>query len=104
MSNDQAIVDLRAYTIRLRKTVEFLDVFDLLALPMPLKYPARPTGTFTSAVGSQVIHLGGFSDMGDFEMRHAERDKDQDWPLSPGLGTSDLNSEESAHPAGNAFV
>jgi hypothetical protein len=61
MSNDQAIVDLRAYTIRLRKTVEFLDVFDLLALPMPLKYPARPTGTLQARLIARSFILGALA-------------------------------------------
>jgi NIPSNAP len=26
------------------------------------------------------VHLWGFDDMGDFERRHAARDKDPDWP------------------------
>jgi hypothetical protein len=37
---------------------------------------------FTSAVGAlnQITHLWGFDDMGEFERRHAARDKDPDWP------------------------
>ncbi|MFK4524039.1 hypothetical protein ABIF90_002020 [Bradyrhizobium japonicum] len=79
---DHAIVDLRAYTIRLRKMAEFIDVFDRLAMPVLLKYLGRPLGIFTSAVGplNQFVHLWGFPDMGEFERRHAARDKDSDWP------------------------
>ena len=32
MYPDKAIVDLRVYTIRLRKMAEFIDVFDRLAM------------------------------------------------------------------------
>jgi hypothetical protein len=72
------MVDLRVYTIRLRKMAEFIDVFDRLAMPVQLKYLGRPLGIFSSAVGplNQVVHLWGFNDMGDFERRHAARDKD----------------------------
>lgn len=82
MSNDSAIVDLRTYTIRLRKMNEFLEIFDRLAMPVQLKYLGRPLGIFTSAVGplNQVVHLWGFDDMGEFERRHAARDKDPEWP------------------------
>jgi hypothetical protein len=77
-----AIVDLRVYTIRLRKMAEFIDVFDRLAMPVQLKYLGRPLGMFTSAVGplNQIVHFWGFPDMGEFERRHAMRDKDPDWP------------------------
>jgi hypothetical protein len=79
---EKPIVDLRTYTIRLRKMAEFLDVFDRLAMPIQLKYLGRPLGMYTSAVGvlNQVVHLWGFDNMGDFEARHAARDKDPDWP------------------------
>jgi len=82
MSYDSAIVDLRTYTIRLRKMNEFLEIFDRLAMPVQLKYLGRPLGIFTSAVGplNQVVHLWGFDDMGEFEKRHAARDKDPHWP------------------------
>jgi hypothetical protein len=82
MSYEAAMVDLRVYTIRLRKMAEFVDIFDRLAMPVQLKYLGRPLGMFSSAVGqlNQVVHLWGFNDMGDFEQRHAARDQDPDWP------------------------
>ena len=82
MSYEAAMVDLRVYTIRLRKMAEFVDVFARLAMPVQLKYLGRPLGMFSSAVGplNQVVHLWGFNDMGDFERRHAARDQDPDWP------------------------
>src|SRR6202158_6103578 len=82
MSYGGAMVDLRVYTIRLRKMAEFVEVFDRLAMPVQLKYLGRPLGIFSSAVGplNQIVHLWGFSDMGEFERRHAARDKDPDWP------------------------
>ncbi|UZE51057.1 NIPSNAP family protein [Rhodopseudomonas sp. P2A-2r] len=82
MPYDSPIVDLRTYTIQLRKMAEFIDVFDRLAMPVQLKYVGQPLGMYSSAVGplNQVVHLWGFLDMGEFERRHAERDKDPDWP------------------------
>ncbi|WP_440640923.1 NIPSNAP family protein [Bradyrhizobium sp. PUT101] len=79
---EHAIVDLRVYTIRLRKMGEFIDVFDRLAMPVQLRYLGRPLGMFTSAVGplNQVVHLWGFPDMGEFERAHVARDKDSEWP------------------------
>ncbi|WP_342739009.1 NIPSNAP family protein [Bradyrhizobium sp. B117] len=79
---EHAIVDLRVYTIALRKMAEFIDVFDRLAMPVQLRYLGRPLGMFTSAVGplNQIVHLWGFPDMGEFERQHAARDKDADWP------------------------
>ena len=80
--SEHAIVDLRVYTIRLRKMAEFIEVFDRLAMPVQLKYLGRPLGMFTSAVGplNQIVHFWGFPDMGEFERRHTMRDKDPDWP------------------------
>jgi len=82
LPDEATIVDLRVYTIALRKMAEFIDVFDRLAMPVQLKFLGRPLGMFTSAVGplNQIVHLWGFSDMGEFERRHAERDRDPDWP------------------------
>ncbi|MFA6265076.1 MAG: NIPSNAP family protein [Pseudolabrys sp.] len=76
------LVDLRTYTIRVRRMAEFLDVFDRLAMPVQLKYLGPPIGVFVSAVGplNQVVHLWEFDDMGAFEAAHAARDKDSDWP------------------------
>lgn len=79
---DKAVVDLRTYTIQLRKMAQFLEIFDRLAMPVQLRYLGRPLGIFTSAVGplNQVVHLWGFDDMGQFEKAHADRDRDPEWP------------------------
>ena len=78
---EHAIVDLRTYTIALRKMAEFIDVFDRVAMPVQLRYLGRPLGMFMSAVGplNQIVHLWGFPEMGESERRHAARDKDPDW-------------------------
>lgn len=82
MTTAHPLVDLRVYTIRLRKMNAFIEVFDRLAMPVQIKYLGLPLGMYVSAVGTlnQLVHLWGFDDMGDFERRHAARDKDPDWP------------------------
>ena len=76
------LLDLRTYTIALRRMGEFLDVVDRLMMPVQLKYLRPPLFMATSAVGSlnQVVHVWQFDDMADFEHRHAARDADPDWP------------------------
>ena len=82
MYPEKPIVDLRVYTIRLRKMAEFIEIFDRLAMPVQIKYLGLPLGVYTGAVGqlNQFVHLWGFDNMGEFEARHAARDKDPDWP------------------------
>jgi hypothetical protein len=82
MSIDNGLIDLRVYTIRLRKMSKFLQVFDELAMPVQIKYLGLPIGMYTSVVGklNQVVHLWAFPDMGSFEARHAARDLDPAWP------------------------
>ena len=82
MAASLPLLDLRTYTIALRKTPEFLDVVDRLLMPVQLKYLRPPLFMATSAVGmlNQVVHVWEFEDMGDFERRHAARDRDPSWP------------------------
>ena len=96
----KAIVDLRVYTIRLRKMGEFLEVFDRLAMPVQLKYLGAPLGIYTSAVGplNQVTHLWGFDDMGQFEAAHAHfSDREALKSLLVGLGLDENCKLELAH-------
>lgn len=82
MTPVKPLVDLRTYTIRLRKMNAFIEVFDRLAMPVQIKYLGLPLGMYISAVGelNQLVHLWAFNDMGEFERCHAARDKDPDWP------------------------
>jgi hypothetical protein len=98
MAIESAIVDLRVYTIRLRKMAEFIEVFDRLAMPVQLKYLGAPLGMFSSAVGplNQVIHLWGFDDMGEFERRHAARDQDPDWPAYLRASANLITAQENS--------
>jgi NIPSNAP len=76
------LVDLRIYTIRLRKMAEFLDVFDRLAMPIQLKYLGPPVGFYVSDIGplNQVVHLWGYDDLADYDRRRKARDADPEWP------------------------
>ncbi|MBS87442.1 MULTISPECIES: NIPSNAP family protein [Sphingobium] len=82
MPDIKSLVDLRVYTIRPRRMADFIDVWDRLGMPVQMRYFDPPIGMFTGAVGTlnQLVHLWGFDDMGDFERRHAARDKDAGWP------------------------
>lgn len=82
MSDDLPLIDLRTYTIAVRKMPEFLDAFDRLAMPILVRHLGTPLFLTTSAVGrlNQFVHAWGYADMGDLERRHAVRDKDPDWP------------------------
>lgn len=76
------LVDLRTYTIAVRKMPEFLDVFERLGLPVLLRHLRPPIGFYTAAVGplNQVVHLWEYESMADMEQRGAARDKDPEWP------------------------
>jgi hypothetical protein len=78
----KTLVDLRTYTIAVRKMPEFLEVFDRLGMPVLTRHLGRPIGFYTAAVGhlNQVVHLWEYEDMADMERRQAARDKDPDWP------------------------
>lgn len=76
------LVDLRTYTIAVRKMPEFLDVFERLGLPVLVRHLRPPIGFYTAAVGplNQVVHLWGYESLADMERRQAGRDKDPEWP------------------------
>jgi hypothetical protein len=97
MFPDKPLVDLRVYTITLRKMPAFLDVFDRLAMPVQIKYLGLPLGMYSSAVGTlnQVVHLWGFDDMGAFEAAHAARDKDPDWPAYLSASADLITAQEN---------
>ncbi|MCA0422434.1 MAG: NIPSNAP family protein [Proteobacteria bacterium] len=97
MMFDKPLVDLRVYTIRLRKMGAFIDVFDRLAMPVQVKYLGLPLGMYVSAVGelNQLVHLWGFDDMGAFERCHAARDRDPDWPAYLAASADLITAQEN---------
>jgi len=70
------LVDLRVYTIALRKMPEFLDIFDRMGLPVLLETLGAPLGFYTSQVGplNQFTHLWAYADMTEYEARCRRRD------------------------------
>lgn len=78
MSRLASVVDHRTYTIVPRGMVEFLDVFERLALPILREHLGEPLAFYTSSIGplNQVVHLWGYDDLADFERRSLARDSD----------------------------
>ena len=79
---ERPLVDLRVYTIALRRMPEFLDVFDRLAMPVLLETLGHPLGFHTSLVGpqSQFVHLWAYESLADYEARSRARDAHPDFP------------------------
>lgn len=75
------LIDLRTYTIALRKMPEFLEVFNRLAMPILLETLGHPVGFYTSLVGlqNQFVHLWAYDDLADYERRCFARDTHPDF-------------------------
>ncbi len=76
------VVDLRTYTIALRRIPEFLEIFDRLAMPVQLRHLNPPIGFYVSDLGplNQVVHLWEYDSLADMERRCEARNADPDWP------------------------
>ena len=76
------LVDLRIYTIKLRRLQEFVDIFDRLAIPVQIRYLGPPLGFYISDIGpqNQVVHLWGYKSLADYDARRVARDADREWP------------------------
>jgi NIPSNAP len=79
---DKPIIDLRICTIRPRGILEYLRLFEELALPIQLRHIGPPIGYYTAEIGAlnQVVHLWGFDSLADMEARRAARNADPGWP------------------------
>ncbi|RQZ10238.1 NIPSNAP family protein [Burkholderia sp. Bp9031] len=82
MTPSKAFIDHRIYTIRPRGMVEFIEIFDRLAMPIQVKYLGAPVGFYMSDIGAlnQVVHLWGYDSIADYDARRTARDADPDWP------------------------
>ncbi|MBP2232576.1 hypothetical protein J2847_005907 [Azospirillum agricola] len=82
MQQRKPLVDLRVYTIALRRIPDFLEVFDRLAMPVQLRHLGPPIGFYTADIGplNQVVHLWGYDSLADLEARCAARNADPEWP------------------------
>ena len=91
------LVDLRRYTIVPGQLKAYLAVYETYGLPVQRRHVGDPLGYFVSEVGmlNQVVHLWGFDGMGDFEARHAARDKDPDWPAYLQASTHLITAQEN---------
>lgn len=76
------LIDLRTYTIALRRIPEFLEVFDRLAMPVQRRHLGPPLGFYVSDIGplNQVVHVWGYDSLADMEARCLARNADPDWP------------------------
>ena len=74
--NTSLWVDYRAYTIRVRKMKDFLDVFDRMALPPLLATMGVPLGFHVSQVGAlnQFVHQWGYDSLAQYEACCKARD------------------------------
>ena len=75
------IIDHRTYTFHHRKIPEFLKIYERDGLPVQLKHLGNLVGYFVSTIGAlnQVIHLWGYENLADMEVRRAARDADPAW-------------------------
>ena len=82
MLTNKPIIDLRIYTITVRKMPQFLDAFDRLGMPVQIRHLGAPVGVFVSDVGplNQFIHLYAYDSISDFDRRRSARDADPEWP------------------------
>jgi hypothetical protein len=76
-----AFVDHRVYTIALRKTPQFLEMFNSMALPVLVRHLGNPIGFYVSYVGplNQFIHQWGYDSLADYETRGRARDADPEF-------------------------
>lgn len=91
------IVDLRTYTIAVRKMPEFLDAFERLAMPVQSRHMRPPLGFYTSRIGhlNQFVHLWEYESLADMEQRQAARDNDPDWPAYLAATVHLITAQES---------
>ena len=81
MIHTKPIINLRTYTIKVRKMPIFLKAFEELALPVLVRHSGKPLGMYTSMIGTlnQFVHLWEYDSLAEFERGVAGREKDPDW-------------------------
>ena len=91
------IVDHRTYTVRPGHLQEFVDAFTERGLPLYTRYCGTLIGYFTSESGllNQVVHLWGYSDATDRDLRRAALARDPEWQAFLALALPLLVSQES---------
>lgn len=81
-SGSFGLVDHRVYTIKPRSMTQFLDAFERLAMPVLKETLGNPLGMYVSLVGplNQFVHLWGYANLADYEVRSQARDEHPDFP------------------------
>lgn len=93
----KAVVDHRIYNIQPRMMPKFLELFDVLAMPILKKHLGEPIGFYVTSIGTlnQVVHLWGYDSLDDYEKRSFARDNDPEFQIylkqTEGLVVSQIN-------------
>ena len=97
MLTSKPVIDLRIYTITVRKMPRFLDAFDRLGLPIQIRHLGVPVGMYTTDVGplNQFIHLYAYDSISDFDRRRGARDADPEWPAYLAATVDMIESQEN---------
>ncbi len=76
-------VELRTYTVKPLRTTDFLQLYELAALPLQKKYLGKLIGFFVSEIGplNQVVHLWGFESLAQREQCRQQMEQDPGWAL-----------------------
>ncbi len=91
------IVDQRTYTTRPGRLQEFVETFTAKGLPLYTRYCGTLIGYFTSESGTlnQVVHLWGYADAADRDLRRAALAADPNWQAFLDVALPLLVSQES---------
>jgi NIPSNAP len=75
------IYDLRTFTVKSGRFLEFMEVHKRIAFPLVLKHLGEPVGYWTTVTGemNQFVHLWRFDDLSDMEQRQAALNDDPAW-------------------------
>ena len=91
------IVDHRIYTTHPGRLPAFLQEFESKGLPLYQRYCGTLIGYFTSEGGTlnQVVHLWGYADAQDRDLRRAALARDPEWQAFLAIALPLLVSQES---------
>lgn len=91
------IVDQRTYATRPGRLQEFVETFAAQGLPLYTRYCGTLIGYFTSESGTlnSVVHLWGYADAADRDLRRAALARDPGWQTFLDVALPLLVSQES---------
>lgn len=75
------LVDLRTYTMVPGRLKAFLELYEREGLPIQQKHLGNLLGYFVTETGdlNQVVHMWGYKDAADREVRRTAMENDPDW-------------------------